>query len=138
MTKTTLANSIQLHCQQSGTGRDLVMVHGITGNLAIWHLQIVPQLVSEFRMTTYDLRGHGYSDVPLNGYTTADHANDLKQLLDALGIDKPHILAHSFGADIALHFAILFPERVDRLILVEPAIAALIPLRDRPDWIGWK
>lgn len=138
MTKIPLASGLQLHCQQAGSGPDLVMIHGITGNLAIWHLQIVPQLVSEFRMTTYDLRGHGYSDVPPTGYTTADHANDLKELLDALGIEKPHILAHSFGADVALHFAILFPERVDRLILVEPAIAALTPLRDRPDWTGWK
>jgi pimeloyl-ACP methyl ester carboxylesterase len=37
-----------------------------------------------------------------------------------------------------LHFAILFPERVDRLVLVEPAIAALAPLREREDWIGWQ
>ncbi len=47
-------------------------------------------------------------------------------------------MGHSFGADIALHFTILFPEGVDRLVLVEPAIAALIPLREHEDWIGWK
>jgi 2-hydroxy-6-oxonona-2,4-dienedioate hydrolase/2-succinyl-6-hydroxy-2,4-cyclohexadiene-1-carboxylate synthase len=132
------ANGIQLHYQQSGVGPDIVMIHGITGNLAIWHLEIVPALMSEFRITTYDLRGHGYSEVPPTGYTTADHATDLKGLLDTLGIQRAHVVGHSFGADIALHFAILFPERVDRLVLVEPAIAALIPLRDREDWIGWK
>jgi pimeloyl-ACP methyl ester carboxylesterase len=132
------ANGILLHYQQSGEGPDVVMIHGITGNLAIWHLEIVPALTSQYRVTTYDLRGHGYSDVPPTGYTTADHATDLKHLLDTLGIDLAHIIGHSFGADIALHFTVLFPERVNRLVLVEPAIAALLPLREREDWIGWK
>jgi pimeloyl-ACP methyl ester carboxylesterase len=132
------ANGLQLHYQQFGEGPHVVMIHGITGNLAIWHLGIVPALQSEYRITTYDLRGHGYSDVPPTGYTTADHATDLKHLLDTLGIERAHVIGHSFGADIALHFTILFPERVDRLVLVEPAIAALLPLRLREDWIGWK
>src|SRR5271165_7003938 len=131
-------NGIQLHYQQSGTGPDIVMIHGITGNLAIWHLEIVPALMSDYRITTYDLRGHGYSEVPPTGYTTADHATDLKGLLDTLGIARAHVIGHSFGADIALHFSILFPDRVNRLVLVEPAIAALIPLREHEDWIGWK
>jgi pimeloyl-ACP methyl ester carboxylesterase len=132
------ANGVQLHYQQFGEGPHIVMIHGITGNLAIWHLGIVPALESEYRITTYDLRGHGYSDVPPTGYTTADHAADLKHLLDTLGIERAHVFGHSFGADIALHFTILFPDRVDRLVLVEPAIAALLPLRQREDWIGWK
>lgn len=133
-----LANGIQLHYQQFGEGPPVVMIHGITGNLAIWHLEIVPALMAEYRMTTYDLRGHGYSDVPATGYTTADHAADLKHLMDNLGIDRAHVIGHSFGADIALHFAVLFPERADRLVLVEPGIAALTFLREHEDWIGWK
>ncbi len=137
MTK-ALVNGIHLHYQQFGEGPDIVMLHGITGNLAIWHLEIVPALMAHYRITTYDLRGHGYSDVPPTGYTTADHAADLRNLLDTLGIQRAHVIAHSFGADIALHFTILFPERVERLVLVEPAIAALRPLREREDWAGWK
>jgi pimeloyl-ACP methyl ester carboxylesterase len=133
-----LVNGNNLHYQQFGQGPDVVMVHGITGNLAIWHLESVPALMAEYRLTTYDLRGHGYSDVPPTGYTTADHATDLKHLLDALGIERPHIIGHSFGADIALHFTTLFPERVDRLVLVEPGLSALTPLREREDWSGWK
>lgn len=133
-----LSNGIGLHYQQSGEGPNVVMVHGITGNLAIWHLEIVPALEPEYRITTYDLRGHGYSDVPPTGYTTADHATDLKNLLDTLGIERAHVIGHSFGADVSLHFTVLFPERVNRLVLVEPAIAALLPLREREDWIGWK
>ncbi|HYI92556.1 MAG TPA: alpha/beta hydrolase [Bryobacteraceae bacterium] len=133
-----LVNGIQLHYQQFGTGPHVVMIHGITGNLAIWHLEIVPALMSDYRITTYDLRGHGYSDVPPTGYTTADHATDLKHLLDSLGIERAHIVGHSFGADIALHFTILYPECVDRLVLVEPGIPALVPLRQHESWEGWK
>jgi pimeloyl-ACP methyl ester carboxylesterase len=94
--------------------------------------------MSEFRITTYDLRGHGYSDMPPTGYTTQDLATDLAHLLDTLNIERAHIVGHSFGADVALHFAILHPERVDRLVLAEPAIAALQSLRAREDWAGWE
>jgi pimeloyl-ACP methyl ester carboxylesterase len=131
-------NGIHLHYQQYGEGPNVVMVHGITGNLAIWHLEIVPKLMQEYRLTTYDLRGHGYSDVPPTGYTTADHASDLNHLLNSLEIERAHVVGHSFGADIALHFATLYPERVDRLVVVEPALAALQFLREREDWIGWR
>lgn len=131
-------NGIKLHYQQLGEGPDVVMLHGITGNLAIWHLNIVPALMEEARITTYDLRGHGYSDMPPKGYTTADLAADLCHLLDTLGIERAHIVGHSFGADVALHFAILYPDRVERLVLAEPAIAALQRLREREDWPGWE
>src|ERR1700691_2238393 len=99
-----LVNGIHLHYQQFGEGSPIVMIHGITGNWPIWHLEIVPALMSGYRITTYDLRGHGYSDVPPTAYTTADHASDLRQLLDNLGIQRAHVMGHSFGADIALHF----------------------------------
>lgn len=132
-----LVNGIQLHYQQMGQGPDVVMIHGITGNLAIWHLEIVPAFMQQYRLTTYDLRGHGYSDMPPAGYTTADHASDLDHLLDTLGIESAHLVGHSFGADIALHYTILHPERVQRLGVVEPAIPALQFLREREDWAGW-
>ncbi|MGH9896411.1 MAG: alpha/beta fold hydrolase, partial [bacterium] len=133
-----LVNGIHLHYQQMGQGPDVVMIHGITGNLAIWHLEIVPALMQQCRLTTYDLRGHGYSDVPPTSYTTADHASDLDHLLDTLGIKRAHLVGHSFGADIALHYTILHPERVQRLAVVEPGIPALTFMREREDWIGWK
>jgi 2-hydroxy-6-oxonona-2,4-dienedioate hydrolase/2-succinyl-6-hydroxy-2,4-cyclohexadiene-1-carboxylate synthase len=133
-----LANGIHLHYQQIGQGPNVVMIHGITGNQAIWHLEVIPALMREYRLTAYDLRGHGYSDMPPAGYTTADHALDLNRLLDALGIERTHLVGHSFGADIALQYTILYPERVGRLALVEPGIAALHFLRETEDWIGWK
>jgi pimeloyl-ACP methyl ester carboxylesterase len=113
------------------------MLHGLSGNLAVWHLKMVPILQDRFQVLTYDLRGHGYSDVPPTGYTTGDMASDLELLLDALGIQTCSIVGHSYGADAALAFALKHPERVDRLIAVEPGLAALIQLRKREDWEGW-
>ncbi|MFW6195533.1 MAG: alpha/beta fold hydrolase [Chloroflexota bacterium] len=135
----TDANGVTLHYQRVGkTGPELVMLHGLTGNLAVWHLRIVPRLQSQFRVTTYDLRGHGYSDMPPSGYTTRAMAEDLKGLLDALDIEKPMLVGHSFGADIALHFSLINPDRVRGVIAIEAGLAALVAGRKREDWEGWR
>lgn len=137
MPKATLAGEVKLHYQQVGTGPDLVMVHGITGNLAVWHLHIVPALSEHFRVVTYDLRGHGYSDTPPSGYSPDDMAEDLRGLMDALELDRPVIAGHSYGADIALYFAARFPDRVREVIAIEAALPALEASRRHDGWVGW-
>ena len=131
------AGEISLHYLQVGRGPHMVMLHGLTGNQAVWHLKMVPLLRRAFRITTYDLRGHGRSDVPPTGYTTEDMAGDLGRLLDVLGIDSADFVGHSLGADVALHFALRHPDRVRRLILVEAGIPALAAERKDPNWEGW-
>jgi len=115
----------------------MVMVHGLNGNLAVWHLKMVPELRKEYRITTYDLRGHGRSDMPPTGYTTEDMANDLLGIMDALGIERAHLVGHSLGADISLHFALLYPNKLEKMVLIEPAIPTLVNLRKRESWEGW-
>lgn len=115
----------------------MVLIHGLGGNLAAWFLNMVPRLRDDYRITAYDLRGHGKSSIPPEGYTTADMAHDLLGLLDGLQIDRANVLGHSWGADVAMHFAILYPERVERLVVAEPNIAALIDWRKSKDWEGW-
>jgi pimeloyl-ACP methyl ester carboxylesterase len=132
------ANDVNLHYWRVGEGPDLVMLHGLLGNLAIWHLKMVPILRNSFRVTTYDLRGHGRSDMPLTGYTTADHVADLLGLIDGLEMDRVHLVGHSLGADVSLHFALRHPDRVGRLVLLEPAIPALAYLRSDENWMGWR
>jgi pimeloyl-ACP methyl ester carboxylesterase len=129
---------INLHYLTVGRGPDVVMLHGFLGNLAVWHLAIAPALRGEFRITTCDLRGHGYSDVTPNGYTTSILARDLKGVLDALGIEKPILVGHSFGADICLHFALLYPERVSKVVAIEAGLAALVHQRMDREWEGWR
>lgn len=131
-----LVNGVQLHYITTGRGRDVVMVHGLLGNLAVWHLHLVPKLREGYRLTTYDLRGHGYSDVPETGYSSERLAADLLGVLDALEIDTAHLIGHSIGADICLHFALEHPERVAKLVAIEPGVAALHQCRES-NWQGW-
>jgi len=137
MPKTTLKSGVRIHYQQVGEGPDLVMVHGLTGNLAVWHLRIVPELSEHLRVLTYDLRGHGYSDTPRSGYSPDAMADDLLELLDALEIERPVIVGHSYGADIALYHALRNPDRVREVIAIEAALPALEESRRHDGWVGW-
>jgi pimeloyl-ACP methyl ester carboxylesterase len=137
MPKAVVKSGLKLHYQQVGDGPDLVMIHGLTGNLAVWHLQIAPTLSDHHRILTYDLRGHGYSDVPPSGYSADDMATDLGELLDEREITRAALVGHSFGADVALYFALRHPERVSQVIAIEAALPAMVYLRDREDWQGW-
>jgi pimeloyl-ACP methyl ester carboxylesterase len=137
MPKIRLSSGLTLHYQRVGAGPDVVMVHGITGNLAVWHLHLVPALAGEHRVLTYDLRGHGYSDSPPRGYSPDDMATDLLELLDALEVERPVVVGHSYGADVALYFAARHPERVRQVIAIEAALPAMELVRRHDDWVGW-
>ena len=131
-------NGLTMHYQQLGEGPDVVLIHGITGSLAMWYMNIGPALAKEYRVTMYDLRGHGYTDAPPTGYTTADMAEDLHGLLDEIGIAQAHFLGHSYGGAVALHLGALYPERVKGLILADSGVPALLSLRTLKDWPGWE
>src|SRR3954449_13263427 len=96
------ARGLRFHVQQAGAGPDVVLIHGVTGDLSIWFLcKAMTDLALDHRVTAYDLRGHGYSDVPPDGYTSADHAADLFALMDAIGSRTARLVGHSFGGVIA-------------------------------------
>jgi len=137
MAKATLRSGLRIHYQQVGEGPDLVLIHGLTGNLAIWHLRIVPELAEHFRVLTYDLRGHGHSDTPSCGYTLDAMAEDLLELLDELELERPLVAGHSYGADIALYHALRQPDRLREAIAIEAALPALEENRAREEWVGW-
>jgi pimeloyl-ACP methyl ester carboxylesterase len=132
------ARGINTHYLTVGHGADLVMVHGFLGNLAVWHLNMVPELRRHFRVTTYDLRGHGYSDVTPGGYSCDELAADLEALLDALDVHRAFLVGHSYGADICLNFALAHPDRVEAVVALEPGLAALVHERKSKDWDGWR
>ena len=131
-------NGLNFHYWTVGQGPHLILLHGLGGNLAVWHLRSVPLLRDHFTVTTYDLRGHGRSDMSPSGYTTHDMAEDLRGLMDVLGIGQAHLVGHSLGADISLQFALHYPARAGKLILVEPSLPALVDERKRADWPGWR
>lgn len=135
----TTLNGRKYHYQQTGSGPDIVLIHGVTGDLSIWFLCRAMQILSvSYRVTAYDLKGHGYSDAPAEGYTSADHVEDLFALMDHLGVESASMVGHSFGGVIAAHAAVVAPERVRSLVLSDPYFPALRHLEDLSRWGHWE
>jgi len=131
-------NGITIHYRTVGRGEDVVLIHGLGTNRAFWHLDVLLSLGRKFRVTIYDLRGHGYSTMPPSGYTSADMAADLHHLLDHLEIEKAHLVGHSLGGVIALHYAALYPERVASLIVADARVRSIQPTHYARDWPQWR
>jgi len=108
---------IQL-AEWEGEGKPILCVHGITANCRCWDV-MADALSPTHRVLAMDLRGRGLSDKPDTGYSIAHHINDIRAILDDLGLEKVVLMGHSLGAFISLTFAATFPERVERIILVD-------------------
>jgi pimeloyl-ACP methyl ester carboxylesterase len=133
------ANNVKFHYQQAGQGPDVVLVHGVTGDLSIWLLcKAMQTLGMRYRVTAFDIRGHGYSDAPPDHYTSADQAADLFAIMDKLGIERATVVGHSFGGVIAMHAAALAPERVEAVVFSDPYFPALRHLEDVSRWGHWQ
>ncbi|NEB10673.1 3-oxoadipate enol-lactonase [Streptomyces coelicoflavus] len=110
----------------------LLLSNSIGTDLHMWDGQ-VPALTEHFRLLRYDARGHGASDVPSGPYSLDRLGRDVVELLDALGLQRVHVLGLSLGGMVAQWLGIHVPERVDRLVLSNTA-AYLGPANqwDRP------
>lgn len=127
-------NYLQLDDGGEGEREDLIMVHGLATNMAFWYFKYGVPLASRFRVTLYDLRGHGRSEMTSSGYTPASQAQDLAALMDHLGIKKAHFLAHSFGGVVTLNFACSHPDRVRSLVLADSHFSAGRHIQARDEW----
>ena len=108
-----------LHVDCSSDRPRTVFVHGLSGDLTTWDLlwsALDPRLTG----LRYDLRGHGRS--VSEPHRQFNHATDLRYLLDALRLDRIDLVGVSMGGSIALNFALEYPERVSRLVLMSPGI----------------
>jgi pimeloyl-ACP methyl ester carboxylesterase len=136
------AGDVRLFYQQAGPvgAPDVVLIHGVTGNMAVWMLSgLIQKLASQFRVTAYDMRGHGHSDTPADHYTSADMSDDFAALHESLGLGPALVLGHSFGGTVALHTASRFPDLVGGLILSDPFVPALRHLQKDPrKWKGFR
>jgi pimeloyl-ACP methyl ester carboxylesterase len=113
------ANGIKLSYEIHGKedNRPIILIHGIGAKKSIWITQI-PSLIEKYRVITYDVRGFGKSDRPNEPYTMELWAEDLCGLMDYLNISKSVIGGRSMGGMIAQNFALKYPERVTKIILI--------------------
>jgi pimeloyl-ACP methyl ester carboxylesterase len=100
----------------------LVVITGIGSNMLQWQPTLIEELAEKFRVILIDNRGSGRSGSSRRFYTMKTFSKDIKNLLDFLKIKKTHLFAHSLGASIAQRFTIIYPERVDKLVLIAPDI----------------
>ena len=112
-------NGAMLYYEVAGEGEPLVLVHAGIADSRMWDGQ-VETFARRYRVIRYDLRGFGKTGTVEGTYS---HHEDLRGLLDALGIEQAHLVGCSMGGGAVLDFALRYPERVGALILVGAAVS---------------
>jgi pimeloyl-ACP methyl ester carboxylesterase len=102
----------------AGEGPVLLLVHGMAGSSLTWR-HVLPKLAERFTVLAPDLLGQGESDKPRGEYSLGAHANTLRDLTDALGVERATLVGQSLGGGVAMQLAYQFPERCERLVLVD-------------------
>lgn len=118
--ETISVNGIKIHIEiRKGKKISVICLHGLSGNLYSWDV-IAPFLnLKDYSVYSYDLRGRGNSTKPEIEYGFSNHIKDLFKIIEYYKLQKVVLLGHSFGAMLAVRFAILFPELVRGLILMD-------------------
>src|SRR3954469_22062700 len=118
--KTLRVHGNDVHYDEAGAdsgGPVVVLVHGIASRATQWH-GVMADLGETCHVIAPDLLGHGESAKPRGDYSLGAHACGIRDLLAALGHDRVTLVGHSLGGGVAMQFAYQFPERVERLALV--------------------
>lgn len=112
---------VRVRCLEAGAGGPpLVLVHGLGASADIWKDNIL-QLSAGYRVYAPDLIGFGRTDKPDIGYSPFDFVAFLRNFTGALNLEKVSMAGLSLGGGIALLYALEYPQRIDRLILVDSA-----------------
>ncbi len=116
----TTTDKFQLYYEyhnNSNKKETLVLLNGLSQSTVAWVL-MVPDLLSNYNLLLLDFIFQGQSDKHAAQRTFDDHATDLKNLLDFLSLEKVSVGGLSYGSLVAQHFALLFPERLNKLVLM--------------------
>ena len=117
--KRMTVNGLDFHYRDwGGSGRSLVLLHGLASTCHIWDL-VAPILSEDYSVVALDQRGHGESGKPEEGYHFASVAHDLLGFIQGMGFDRPIIAGHSWGGDVALEFAVAYPSTASGLCFVD-------------------
>lgn len=117
----TIRDGVRLAYEVSGSGRPIVLVHGMRCDHG--HMQpLFDHLAVSHRVATVDLRGHGASDAPQSAYSNDEMADDIAHVAAHLGMVRPVVIGHSFGGSLALHLATARPEPVGGLVLLDSGV----------------
>lgn len=111
---------LRMHVAEAGRGEPVLLLHGFPQHWWEWR-KVIPGLAEHYRVICPDLRGAGWSDAPRRGYTRDQLLADVVALLDALELDRVHLIAHDWGALVGFQLSLNHPGRVrDHLCLATP------------------
>ena len=114
------AGDLNVYYVEQGQGEPVLFVHGNWVTSTSW-LPVLERLPAGLRGIAPDVRGRGKTEGPDSGYTIPELAQDLRAFVDALGLDRFHLAAHSLGSAMAMQLALESPERVISLTVLSPA-----------------
>jgi len=123
---------MQLFYRQEGSGIPLVIIHGLYGSSDNW-LSVAKKLSSEFKVFSIDQRNHGRSPKS-NDHNYEVLKNDLAEFFNQHNIDKAVVVGHSMGGKTAMHFAADYPERIEKLVIVDIAPKNYFLLNDESQY----
>ncbi|GAA0572340.1 alpha/beta hydrolase [Paractinoplanes ferrugineus] len=130
------ANGIVLNVALAGDGPPIVLLHGFPHTWAVWS-RIIPELARTRRVIAPDLRGLGGTSRAATGYDAGTVAEDVRKLLDALGVAHADVAALDLGVSPAVLLALRHPERVSRLVVMEAVLGGLPADFAAPWWFGF-
>jgi len=114
-----VANGVRLSYELSGQeGEALVLLNGIAMSIGHWK-PFIAALGDRYRLLCHDFRGQTLSEKPRGEYSLEVHADDLAALMDGLSITRAHIVGTSYGSEVAMAFAVAYPERCASLTVVD-------------------
>ena len=114
---TVKVNGIDMHYREHGSGEPLLLLHGFGACGAAWD-PFISQLAQRYRVIVPDLRGHGRSTNPTNQFTHRQSAEDVRALMDRLGIRRARAIGISTGGMTLLHLATRSPDRVENMVVI--------------------
>lgn len=115
---TVRANGIRMNVWTGGEGPTLVLLHGYPQTGQMWH-KLSPTLMKRFNLIIPDLRGYGDSEKARSGFDKKTMAKDIACLASELGHETFFLMGHDRGARVAHRLALDFPERVEKLIILD-------------------
>jgi pimeloyl-ACP methyl ester carboxylesterase len=110
----------------AGEGTPVLLLHGFGGEIWMWERQVAA-LSKQCRLYIPDLLGYGYSDRPKGDYTPSFFVDTIRQFMDQIGVSRASLIGNSMGAGIAWAFALTYPTRVDKLILIDGIPPHVVP-----------
>lgn len=111
---------MSFHVVDQGEGMPVILLHGFPDSADLWRHQLPALADAGFRVVAPDLRGFGDSDRATNDqdYFVFNSVADVVGIMDALGIDRAHVVGHDFGSGVGWMLATTHPERVERYVTI--------------------